>query len=91
MPFISQEERSLVKQALGICIHGKLNTRINPDARLMGYLLAMDKPMFPGHRSDPSERSDLVFPLQRLAALFRQCTAHTQGGGFQRLHTGAVY
>jgi hypothetical protein len=39
-------------------MYGEPITRINPGAGLMGYLLAMDKPMFPGNRSDRSRRSD---------------------------------
>ena len=87
----SLRKKSLLNQARGLCIHGKLITRINPGTRLMGYLLAMYKPMFPGHRSDPSELFDLVFPLKRLAALFRQCPAHNQNSGFQRLHSSAFF
>ena len=43
-------------------MYGEPITRINPGARLMGYLLAMDKPMFLGNRTDRSKRSDR-YPL----------------------------
>ena len=43
--------------------------RMNPGADLMGYLLAMDKPMSPGNRKDRSKQSDR-YPLSSGSLLY---------------------
>ena len=50
-------------------MYGESITRINPDAGLMDCLLVMGKPMFPGNRSDRSERSDR-YPLSSGSLLY---------------------